>query len=109
MIVDGRLIFYICLPFVGCLAKVVVISSIISGVDLYLLYNLRELFSQACKKCLYCLFTYYAIINHANRYFSLHMHAKPSFAHRLQTAQMASSRTSAQNNGLRAQKNGTWV
>ena len=29
------------------------------------------------------------------------MHAKPSFAHRLQTA---SSRTNAQNNGLRAQK-----
>ena len=37
---------------------------------------------------------------------SLHMHAKPSFAHRLQTAKMASSRTSAQNNGPRAQKNG---
>ena len=34
------------------------------------------------------------------------MHAKPSFAHRLQTAKMASSRTSAQNNGPRAQKNG---
>ena len=31
--------------------------------------------------------------------FSLQMHAKPSFAHRLQTAKMASSRTSAQNNG----------
>ena len=37
------------------------------------------------------------------------MHAKPSFAHRLQTAKMASSRTSAQNNGPRAQKNGPWV
>ena len=36
------------------------------------------------------------------------MHAKPSFAHRLQTAKMASSRTSAQNNGPRAQKNGPW-
>ena len=34
------------------------------------------------------------------------MHAKPSFAHRLQTAKMASSRTSAQNNGPRAQNNG---
>ena len=33
------------------------------------------------------------------------MHAKPSFAHRLQTAKMASSRTSAQHNGPRAQKN----
>ena len=33
------------------------------------------------------------------------MHAKPSFAHRLQTAKMASSRTSAQNNGPRAQNN----
>ena len=31
------------------------------------------------------------------------MHAKPSFAHGLQTAKMASSRTSAQNNGPRAQ------
>ena len=36
--------------------------------------------------------------------FSLHMHAKPSFAHRLQTAKMASSRTSAQKNGPSAQK-----
>ena len=36
--------------------------------------------------------------------FSLHMHAKPSFAHRLETAKMASSRTSAQNNDPRAQK-----
>ena len=42
-------------------------------------------------------------------YFSLHMHAKPSFAYRLQTAKMASSHTSAQNNGPRAQKNGSWV
>ena len=41
--------------------------------------------------------------------FSLHMHAKPSFAHRLQTAKVASSRTSAQNNGPRAQKNCRWV
>ena len=32
------------------------------------------------------------------------MHAKPSFAHRLQTAKMAFSRTSAQNNGPRMQK-----
>ena len=31
---------------------------------------------------------------------SLHMHAKLSFAHRLQTAKIASSRTSAQNNGF---------
>ena len=36
--------------------------------------------------------------------FSLHMHAKPSFAHRLQTGKMASSRTSAQINGPRARK-----
>ena len=42
-------------------------------------------------------------------FFSLHMHAKPSLAHRLQTAKMAFSRTSAQNNGPRAQKNGPWV
>ena len=35
--------------------------------------------------------------------FSLHMHTKLSFAHRLQVAKMASSRTSAQNNGPRAQ------
>ena len=41
--------------------------------------------------------------------FSLHMHAKPSFAQRLQTAKMASSRTSAQNNGPRVQKNGPLV
>ena len=41
--------------------------------------------------------------------FSLHMHAKPSFAHRLQTAKMASSRTSAQNNGPRVQNNRPWV
>ena len=32
------------------------------------------------------------------------MYAKPSFAHHLQTAKMASSRTSAQNNGPRGQK-----
>ena len=38
--------------------------------------------------------------------FPLHMHAKPSFAHRLQTAKMASSRTSAQNNDPSAQNNG---
>ena len=38
--------------------------------------------------------------------FFLHMHAKPSFAHRLQTAKMGSFRTSAQNNGPRAQNNG---
>ena len=37
-------------------------------------------------------------------FFPLHMHAKPSFTHRLQTAKMASSRTSAQSNGPRAQK-----
>ena len=42
-------------------------------------------------------------------FFALHMHAKLSFAHRLQTAQMASSGTIAQNNGPRAQKNGPWV
>ena len=41
--------------------------------------------------------------------FSLHMHAKPSFAHRLQAAKMASSRTRAQNTDPRAQKNGPWV
>ena len=41
---------------------------------------------------------------YAEKTFSLHMHAKPSFAHRFQTAKMASSRTSAQNNGPRAQK-----
>ena len=41
--------------------------------------------------------------------FSLHMHAKPSFAHRLQTAKIASSRTSAQKNGPRAQNNDPWV
>ena len=34
------------------------------------------------------------------------MHAKPSSAHHLQTAKMAFSRTSVQNNGPRAQKNG---
>ena len=34
---------------------------------------------------------------------------KPSFAHHLQTAKMASSRTSAQNNGPRAQNNDAWV
>ena len=33
------------------------------------------------------------------------MHAKPSFAHRLEAAKMASFRTSAQNNGPRAQNN----
>ena len=38
--------------------------------------------------------------------FSLHIHVKPSFAHRLQTAKMASSRISAQNNGPSAKKNG---
>ena len=37
------------------------------------------------------------------------MDTKPSFAHRLQATKMASSRTSAQNNGPRAQKNGPWV
>ena len=37
------------------------------------------------------------------------MHAKPSFAHRLQAAKIASSRTSAQNNGPRVQNNGPWV
>ena len=31
------------------------------------------------------------------------MHAKPSFAHRLQTAKIANSRTSTQNNSRRAQ------
>ena len=44
-----------------------------------------------------------------SRNFFLPMHAKSSFAHRLQAAKMASSRTSAQNNGPRAQKNGPWV
>ena len=37
------------------------------------------------------------------------MHPKPSFAHRLQTAKMAFSGTSAQNNGPKAQNNGPWV
>ena len=37
------------------------------------------------------------------------MHVKLSFAHRLQTAKMASSRSSAQNNSLKAQNNGVWV
>ena len=37
------------------------------------------------------------------------MHAKPLFAYRLQTAKMASSRTSAQNNGPQAQHNDPWV
>ena len=41
--------------------------------------------------------------------FSLHMRAKLSFAHRLQTATMASSRTSARNNSPRVQNNGSWV
>ena len=45
----------------------------------------------------------------AKNRFSLHMHAKPSFAHRLQTAKMASPRTSAQNNGPRAHNNDPWV
>ena len=36
------------------------------------------------------------------------MHAKPSFAHRLQAAKMPSSRTSVQENGPRAQNNGLW-
>ena len=45
----------------------------------------------------------------ARNFYSLHMHAKPSFAHRLQTAKMASPCTSAQNNGPRARKNGPWV
>ena len=40
----------------------------------------------------------------SKNHFSLHMHTKPSFAHRLQTAKIASSRTSAQNNGPRARK-----
>ena len=48
-------------------------------------------------------------IRNVNITFSLHMYAKPSFAHRLQTAKIASSRTSAQNNGPIAQKNGPWV
>ena len=43
------------------------------------------------------------------KHFSLHMHAKPSFAHRLQTAKMTSFRTSAQNHGPRAQNNGPWA
>ena len=42
-------------------------------------------------------------------YSSSHMHAKPSFAHRLQIAKMASSRTSAQNNWPRAHNNGPWL
>ena len=37
------------------------------------------------------------------------MHAKSSFAHCLQTAKMASSRTSAQNNDPRAHNNGPRV
>ena len=37
------------------------------------------------------------------------MRAKPSFAHRLQTAKMVSSRTSAQNNGPWVQNNRPWV
>ena len=37
------------------------------------------------------------------------MHAKPSFAHRLQAAKMASSRTSVRSNDPRAQNNGPWV
>ena len=42
-------------------------------------------------------------------YFSLHMHAKPSIAHHLQTPKMATFRPSAQNNGPRVQKNSLWV
>ena len=55
-------------------------------------------------KTLYCRIVKLSKLYNVEYYFSLHMHAKPSFAHRLQTAKMASSRTSAQNNGPRAQK-----
>ena len=41
--------------------------------------------------------------------FSLHMHAKASFAHRLQTAKISSSRSSAQNNDPGVENNGPWV
>ena len=44
---------------------------------------------------------YYEKKTRRKQTFSLHMHAKPSFAHRLQTAKMASSRTSAQNAKVR--------
>ena len=37
------------------------------------------------------------------------MLAKPSFAQRLQTAKMASSRTSVQNNNTKAQNNDPWM
>ena len=37
------------------------------------------------------------------------MHAKSSFAHRLQAAEMSSSRISAQNKDPRAQNNRPWV
>ena len=37
------------------------------------------------------------------------MHAKRSFAHRLQTAKVASPRTSVENNGPGPQNNGRWV
>ena len=50
-----------------------------------------------------------SIVYMLTKFFSSHMHAKPLFAHRLQTAKMASSRTRAQNNGPRAQNNGPWV
>ena len=40
---------------------------------------------------------------------SLYISAEPSFMHHLQMAKMASSRTSVQNNGSRAQNNGPWV
>ena len=42
-------------------------------------------------------------------FFSVHMHAKSAFAHRLQTAKMAYFRTNGKNCGPRAQTNGPWV
>ena len=50
--------------------------------------------------CLNFFFQKVYSYNLRKKVFSLHMHAKPSFAHRLQTAKMASSRSSAQKMAL---------
>ena len=64
--------------------------------------------TKVSKKLVEYILSYRVFLQNSNHcwkfFFSLHMHAKPSFAQRLQTAKMASSRTSAQNNRPRAQK-----
>ena len=56
-------------------------------------------------ECLRIHFSSWSSWTQRNMFFSLKIHRKPSYAHNLKTGKMASSRTSAQNNGPSTQNN----